>query len=230
MIAAVCDLQDAAFLEFKVDDYEATASKIPPEVQARMKYSHRENEQIGWDDLRYLRITYLDFDGNIHLGEMVIHKRLALDVMMIFQRIFVGKFPIYQMVLIDDFGYEGITLEELDKRSMEANNTSAYCFRAMTGSSTLLSSHAGSAVDVNPGQNPYIKGKKVLPERGKAYLERDKPAPGLITRDGVVYQAFKEFGWKWGGDWFSFENLGWKWADEWCTLTMKDFQHFEKAQ
>ena len=214
MIAAVCDLQDGAFLEFKVDDYEATASKIPPEVQARMKYSHQENELIGWDDLRYLRITYLDFNGNTQLGEMVIHKRLALDVMKIFQRIFVGKFPICQMRLIDDFGYEGISLEDLDKRSAEANNTSAYCFRTITGDPTRLSMHAGFAVDVNPLQNPYVKGEVVLPESGRAYLDRDKPAPGLITRDDLVYEAFKELGWDWGGDWY----------------TLKDFQHFEKAR
>jgi len=119
------------------------------------------------------------------------------------------------MVLIDDFGYEGISLEELDKRSMEANNSSAYCFRTMTGSSTLLSSHAGFAVDINPVQNPYVRGETILPESGRAYLDRrGSTVPGLIAKDSVVYKAFKESGWKWGGDWF----------------TLKDFQHFEKAQ
>ena len=213
-IDACRELQDEPFLEVKVDDYFATAAKIPAEVKARMKYSHQENELISWDDLRYLRITHIDFKGQVKLGEMVLHKMVAMEAMLIFQRIFAAKFPIYQMVLIDDFGYEGITLSELDKRSMEANNSSAYCFRRVTGDPTRLSEHAGYAIDLNTLQNPYENGGVVLPEGGRAYLDRDPSVQGLITQNSAVYQAFKEFEWDWGGDW----------------PDLQDFQHFQMRE
>jgi hypothetical protein len=92
---------------------------------------------------------------------------------------------------------------------MEANNTSAFNFRFKTGSRTELSKHAGGrAIDINPVQNPYIKGELVLPKSS----EYDPEAEGTLCEDHPVVRTFLKLGWEWGGNWTS----------------RKDYQHFEK--
>jgi hypothetical protein len=55
-----------------------------------------------------------------------------------------------------------------------------------------------------------VKGTKVLPEAGRAYLDRSRHYKGGIEND--VVELFKKYGWAWGGDW----------------QDRKDYQHFEK--
>lgn len=195
--------------------YKATSSNITPNVLNRMVYSFPKNPNphIKLVDLRYLTIVHHDFEGNLQEGELVVNEKLAFDVMQIFRGLFKAEFPIQQMSLIDTFGAPGMALSELDKRSMAANNTSAFCYRTITGDPTRVSNHGlGCAVDINPVQNPYVKGNDVFPLEGRSYLNRDPEIPGVITEEGIVYSAFKELGWEWGGDWKG----------------LQDYQHFEK--
>jgi hypothetical protein len=54
-----------------------------------------------------------------------------------------------------------------DDRSMEANNTSAFNCRPITGGTAWSNHSYGRAIDVNPVQNPYIsRGGTVLPPNG----------------------------------------------------------------
>ena len=73
---------------------------------------------------------------------------------------------------------------------------------------TLFSQHAyGLAVDVNPFQNPYLKGDLVLPELASSYRDRDRHRPGMILADDPVVRAFASIGWTWGGTWRSLKDL-----------------------
>ena len=100
-----------------------------------------------------------------------------------------------------------------DNDSMQDNNTSAFNCRTTTSNKKVFSKHSyGIAIDINPLINPYIKKGKVLPPAGKQYIERKSGVKGLILKGGICYTAFKNKGWKWGGDWHS----------------LKDYQHFEK--
>jgi hypothetical protein len=93
---------------------------------------------------------------------------------------------------------------------MDNNNTSSFNFR-FTPNTTVLSKHStGMAIDINPFQNPYIKGAVILPPAG--VTQRDKVVKGMITKGDACYQAFISRGWEWGGEWKS----------------LKDYQHFEK--
>ena len=86
---------------------------------------------------------------------------------------------------------------------MTANNSSAFCCRANTTFSGQFSNHSyGTAIDINPLINPYVKGDTVLPENGRAYLDRSTSHPGIITRsaDNACYNAFIKRGYTWGGD------------------------------
>jgi hypothetical protein len=78
----------------------------------------------------------------------------------------------------------------------------------------VWSQHAfGTAIDINPVQNPYIlRDGTVLPPG--AVTDRDQATKGLITPAGVVVEAFAEIGWGWGGDW---------------TNGVVDYQHFSAS-
>jgi hypothetical protein len=64
------------------------------------------------------------------------------------------------------------------------------------------SMHAyGLAIDVNPVENPYVLGDRVLPPRGRRYLDRARVRPGMAVPGSVVVRAFEAIGWRWGGRW-----------------------------
>jgi D-alanyl-D-alanine carboxypeptidase len=129
----------------------------------------------------------------------------------IFTRIHeIAAFRIERMERIDKYGGS-------DDASMAANNTSAFNCRTVAGS-TNLSAHAlGIAIDVNPIQNPYVKGAEVDPPAGRDFdtppkrqAAHDRGQPGIILPGSAAVTAFKQNGWKWGGEW----------------TTLKDYQHF----
>ena len=95
---------------------------------------------------------------------------------------------------------------------MAANNSSAFNFRTIAGTNTISRHGFGMAIDINPIQNPYVRGNNVLPEAGRAYLNRNDVRPGMIVRGGPVYEAFISRGWIWGGNWNS----------------LQDYHHFER--
>jgi hypothetical protein len=86
---------------------------------------------------------------------------------------------------------------------MAADNTSAFNCRRIPGSpSRGWSMHAyGEAIDVNPVENPYIVGDRVLPPAGRRFVDRARRRPGMAVSGGVLVNAFAAVGWKWGGNW-----------------------------
>ncbi len=157
---------------------------------------------------KLITVTYYSFDGRIHQGQLVIDGALEKDIEIVFETALQEHFPICSVIPIADmqFRKDGCWDDDL---SMEADNTSAFNYRYVTGSGSRLSKHAyGRAIDINPSQNPYIKGDTVLPEGAKY----DPDVDGTLTADHPVVRAFLQLGWEWGGNWIS------------C----KDYQHFEK--
>lgn len=184
-----------------------SADTIPEAVKLRMtgRSYPEEDAGISLSDLRYLKLLYYDFGGRVRRGEMVCNKAIADDLLYIFKDLYKAKYPIASIRLIDDFDGD-------DQRSMEANNTSCFNYRTKT-SGTSLSAHArGMAVDVNPLQNPYVKGEIVEPEAAREYADRTVDFPHKITDDDLCCKLFRSRGFQWGGAWNS----------------VKDYQHFEK--
>jgi len=155
--------------------------------------------------LSYLTITHLDFDGNDTIGHMIVAEEIADEVLEIFREIYEGGFPIYSIRLIDYFYAD-------DYLSLAANNSSAFNFRYIANTNVISRHGFGMAIDINPVQNPYVRGDVVLPAAGREYLDRNDVRLGMIVRDDVVYQAFISRGWTWGGNW---------------TLP-RDYHHFER--
>ncbi|WP_352418927.1 M15 family metallopeptidase [Proteiniborus sp.] len=182
-------------------------SNISDEIKEKMiRVSWKEDSPVKLEDLAYINVTYWGFDNAEHVGEMIVHEKLALEVLEIFKELYEARFSIEKIVLIDEY-------DANDDLSMADNNTSAFCSREVTGKKGVFSEHSyGVAIDINPIQNPYIKGDIVLPEEGSFYLDRNNVRKGMITKGDVCYNAFKNRGWVWGGEW----------------NTLKDYQHFQK--
>ena len=176
--------------------------------------SYYENPHIALEELRYLKMLHYNFDGEIQVGEMIVNAAIQEEVLDIFLELFGAKYEIRSMRLIDDF-WTG-NAEDSDTASVEANNTSAFCYRESTGGGNLSNHAYGLAIDLNPQQNPYISystGKAVWwHENANDYIDRDAGLPHMITHEDLAYELFTERGFEWGGDWNN----------------PKDYQHFEK--
>jgi poly-gamma-glutamate synthesis protein (capsule biosynthesis protein) len=148
----------------------------------------------AFSELRLLELPFVDFDGAARTGELVVNASVAEEVVAIFEELFHARFPIASMRRIEAFGGS-------DTASMRANNTSAFNFRFIDG--TLIPSHhgLGIAVDVNPVQNPWIRGARIDPPEGAPFIDRSTERPGMILDGGVVVRAFEQHGWEWGGRW-----------------------------
>lgn len=166
---------------------------------------HKSFSCPDFDTLALLLIPYYGFDGNTHQGEMIVTHSVASDVLKVFQHLYAEQFPIERMGRLDK--YKGD-----DRASMAANNTSAFSCRLRTDGNSLSEHSYGTAIDINPKQNPFVKGTTVLPPDGKGFLDRSELRPGMVEQ-GSVRAAFQSIGWSWGGDW----------------KDHKDYQHFSQS-
>jgi hypothetical protein len=181
-------------------------SSISEKVKQRIYGSSwKKGAPIGINDLSYLTVTYYGFDDKPHLGELIVNKSVASEVLDIFKELYKEKYPINKMKLIDDY-------EAIDEKSMEDDNSSAFCYREVTDSTKISKHGYGLAIDINPLENPYVKGNIILPDSSKEFLDREKVRKGIIIKEDACYKAFTKRGWSWGGNWAS----------------LKDYQHFEK--
>jgi len=125
------------------------------------------------------------------------------------KELYENQYPIEKMVLIDEY-------EADDEKSMEDNNTSAFNYRSINGSTKLSKHSLGLAIDINPRYNPCVRtidGElSVEPANGNAYTDRTQEFPYKINENDLCYRLFTEHGFTWGGSWNS----------------LKDYQHFEK--
>jgi hypothetical protein len=154
------------------------------------------------EELELVTVSYYGFDGLLHRGQIIVNKKVAGDIVEIFNVIKETKFPVEKVVPIVEYNWS-------DEKSMKDNNTSSFNYRFLSGSKILSMHASGLAIDINPKQNPYVKNGSNSPA-GSSY-ELDEH--GTIRPDSEIVKAFKEKGWSWGGDWKS----------------LKDYQHFQKT-
>ena len=157
-----------------------------------------------------LQVQHIDFQGHTQTGVIICNKAISKDLREIFSALYRAKYPIERIRPISEYDND-------DERSMQANNTSCYCYRVVNGSKTLSNHALGLAVDVNPLYNPCVRRKKdgtllVEPATGKPYVNRSKNFKYKITTNDLCYRLFTQHGFRWGGNW----------------NTVKDYQHFEK--
>ena len=166
---------------------------------------------IAYEDLNYVGLLYIDFNGEEQIGELICNKAIAQDMVEIFYELYQNDYRIERIRLIDE--YDGD-----DTLSMLDNNTSCFNYRVVDGT-TNLSKHAlGCAIDINPFYNPYVVFNKdgtgetyISPKGSEVYTDRSLDFPYKIDENDLCYKLFTEHGFTWGGNWNS------------C----KDYQHFQ---
>lgn len=157
-----------------------------------------------------LHVWHVDFNGRQQQGTIICNKAISKDLREIFAALYQAKYPIERIRPISEY-------DDDDERSMQANNTSCYCYRPIAGSSRLSKHALGRAIDINPLYNPCVRRKKdgtllIQPATGKPYADRTKSFNYKITKQDLCYRLFVQHGFRWGGSWHS----------------LKDYQHFEK--
>lgn len=184
--------------------------KLTEELKERItgtSYPAEGSDSVSYDDLRYVHILYVDFQGTQHEGELIVNRVVAAEVTDIFYQLYMAGYPLASVRLVDDFD------EPFDDSlSMAANNSSSFCYRFVSGTERLSWHAFGLAIDINPLMNPYIVGDHVSPAEGAEYVDRSNMRAGMIDENDLCYQLFISYGWKWGGDFKS----------------SKDYQHFYK--
>ena len=139
-------------------DFANTISDIDPVTAAQIGRHRHTGCPVALSDLRYLTVSYRGFDGADHQGELVVASSVAADVVDIFGELYRAGYPVASLRLVDDFGGS-------DDDSMAANNSSAFNRRPVTGGGGFSEHSYGTAIDLNPVQNPYLSGSLVLPDR-----------------------------------------------------------------
>jgi peptidoglycan LD-endopeptidase CwlK len=147
-------------------------------------------------------VEHRGYDGKTHQGQIVVHKDLQRSIARVFHRILTETdFPIRSVVPVSDkrFGWS-------DRSSVAKNNSSGFNFRLVSGSREVSDHAFGTAVDINPEINPWVKA-------GTKNRNYNPSVKGTLDRFSKVVKIFKQEGWKWGGDW----------------KNSKDWQHFYRA-
>ena len=116
-----------------------------------------------------------------------------------FEDIYNARFVIERMERVEAYGAS-------DRKSMLANNTSAFNCRPVSGTSTWSQHSYGGAIDINPFWNPWVKGTRVDPKEAVDFVDRTNVRPGMITQGDAVVTAFTSRGWGWGGNWRSLKD------------------------
>ena len=166
---------------------------------------------VPYEDLNYVKLLYVDFDGEVQSGELICNKAIAQDMVEIFYELYRNDYRIERIRLIDEYSGD-------DTLSMLDNNTSCFNYRVVDGTTTLSKHALGCAIDINPFYNPYIVFNKngsgetyISPKGSEIYADRSQNFPYKIDENDLCYKLFTQHGFTWGGNWNS----------------TKDYQHFQ---
>lgn len=173
-------------------------------IRMREKGVISDEAPVQPDRLRMVIVTYIDFEGSIKQGQIIVLDAVAQAVVSIFRELFVRKFPLARVELITH--YQGN-----DDLSMAANNTSSFNYRPVAGTSRLSLHSFGTAIDINPVQNPYILINEktavatYLPHASISFANRNIERLGKQRQMGFaeeVIDVFAQHGfYGWGGFW-----------------------------
>ena len=200
------------WLQKRGADAYFSASPISDDIFALMQgRSYKEGCPVTREDLRYLTVLHRDSLGRSLVGEMVVNKDIADDVVDIFKALYEASYPIEKMRLIDYYDAD-------DHASMLDNNSSAFNYRPRAHQSAISKHALGLAIDINPLYNPYCltteSGAFIIePKEARQYANRNFESPYKIEKGDACWTLFREHGFWWGGGWAG---------------RTRDYQHFEK--
>ncbi|WP_372093780.1 M15 family metallopeptidase [Vibrio sp. 10N.222.49.B4] len=162
---------------------------------------------VGCERLSKVDFDFINFKGETQQGNMIVLDVIAPAVEQIFSELKQRNFPLHSARLMREFKGD-------DSASMDANNSSAFNARPITGGGGWSKHAYGVAIDINPVQNPFLEFDSngritVKPSQSAArYVNRTRfRARDEIERRGMaedVVELFAHHGFMiWGGDWNS---------------------------
>jgi hypothetical protein len=166
------------------------ASIATPQRDKMTGRSWREGCPVSPDDLASVRMSYLGFDDEVHDGVLVIHRRLADEIVAIFRELFEAGFQIERMQPYEDF--------PIGEYAAQNVTVGFYCRPAQDDPGSFSWHAYGLAVDLNAMTNPFLDSKEGWWPKG-ANGERNRVAPGLVTAKSEAVRIFMRHGWAWGG-------------------------------
>ena len=89
--------------------------------------SYQKNDDISLSDLTYIKMLHYNYDDDVVVGEMIVNKVILDEVREVFSSLFMLKYQINSMRLIDDFWMESAI--KSDRNSISHNNSSSFCYR-----------------------------------------------------------------------------------------------------
>src|SRR2546423_1297088 len=124
-------------------EFHARISPLSPALRAQMiGVSWHRGCPVPLAQLRLLTLSYRGVDGHVHTGRLVANADAAPALVATFRRLFAAQFPIRRMEPVD--AYAGS-----DFASIEADNTSAFNCRPVSGGSGWSQHAYGRAIDMN---------------------------------------------------------------------------------
>jgi D-alanyl-D-alanine carboxypeptidase len=170
------------------------SGRISKVTREELRYSYRPGCPVAPSELRRLDVAYWSFDGKRRIGSIVVRGTAARGVLSVFRRLYVARFPIRRLRTVE--AYKGS-----DDASMAADNTSGFNCRFVDGTRRWSQHAYGLAIDLNPVENPFVRGRHVSPPAGRRFLDRSRRQRGMVVEGDVVVRAFAAIGWRWGGRW-----------------------------
>ena len=174
---------------------EAVIGPVPPDQWAAMKKAGMVRGQCPVttrSQLRRVDVPYVNFQGGMGRGHLIVRADAAASTARIFTRLFEMRFPIRRMQGVEAYGGDVY-------KSLKADNTSAYnCRRAgQINAPFAQSPHAnGRAIDINPVENPWKDPRcRCWSPTGKHAARTE--GPGKILNKDPVWQLFDNEGWIW---------------------------------
>lgn len=178
-------------------------SAVAEVTAADLGASWREGCPVDPADLRMVTVSLVGFDDGDHTGKVVVNADVADDVVEVFRQLNAARYPIRKMKPI-------FTQAEFeDFETPDDNSTGFSCRNAVNSDAApSWSQHAfGHAIDVNPIENPYLNGGRVIPLAGAAYTDRSDVRPGMAVPGGVLVEAFRSVGWEWGASFEDYQHF-----------------------
>jgi hypothetical protein len=195
--------------------FHSSVAPLPKALRAELRASgfYSRGCPVPMAGLRLLTVSYRDFDGHAQTGQLVVNAQAAQPLARVFHRLWDLRFPIRHMTTAAIYGPRRDRPPDGDvTASFECRQAAASpCVgRVRTGSWSM---HAyGLAVDVNPGENPYVGCGMSMDPSLRRFRLRVHHHKGMVG--GRAIRAFASAGWGWGGSWAG---------------STKDYMHFSST-
>jgi D-alanyl-D-alanine carboxypeptidase len=194
--------------------FVSSVRPLPAPVRAELngKFWHA-GCPVSLSGLRLLTVSHWGFDRKVHVGQLVVNRDVAVPLTTVFRRLYELRFPIRHLRLSDAYGPKRTQPADGDvTASFECRQAVPSPCSGGTGTGHWSQHAYGTAIDLNPRENPYVGCGRTRQRSSEPYLNRSRLRRGMVTP--AVVQAFRSIGWGWGGAW---------------TGNTKDYMHFSAS-